>query len=92
MRPWFDLARRSLSSEHNNVRQWINRVRIVPATQPLIPPRVDAAAQQSIYEASTARPAITRHLSSAAHQGEDTVYTLNPLLAARYYLFNMHTT
>ena len=36
MNPWFDLARRSLSTQ-NNVRQWINRVRIVPATQPLIP-------------------------------------------------------
>ena len=49
MNPWFDLARRSLSSQ-NNVRQWINRVRIVPATQPLIPPVVDKAAQQAVYE------------------------------------------
>ena len=49
MNPWFDLARHSLSSQ-NNVRQWINRVRIVPATQPLIPPVVDKTAQQAIYE------------------------------------------
>jgi tRNA uridine 5-carboxymethylaminomethyl modification enzyme len=32
------------------VRQWINRVRIVPATQPLIPPIVEKTAQQAIYE------------------------------------------
>ena len=49
MNPWFDLARRSLSTQ-NNVRQWINRVRIVPATQPLIPPIVEKTAQQAIYE------------------------------------------
>lgn len=49
MGPWFDLAKRSLSTQ-NNVRQWINRVRIVPASQPLIPPVVDRAAQQAIYE------------------------------------------
>ena len=49
MMPWFDLAKRSLSTQ-NNVRQWINRVRIVPATQPLIPPIVDKHAQQAIYE------------------------------------------
>ncbi|MEC8057976.1 MAG: WYL domain-containing protein, partial [Pseudomonadota bacterium] len=49
MNPWFDLARRSLSTQ-NNVRQWINRVRIVPASQPLIPPLVDKHAQQAVYE------------------------------------------
>jgi hypothetical protein len=49
MNPWFDLARRSLSTQ-NNVRQWINRVRIVPASQPVIPPLVERHAQQAIYE------------------------------------------
>ncbi|MCP5933903.1 hypothetical protein NL369_27685, partial [Klebsiella pneumoniae] len=49
MNPWFDLARRSLSTQ-NNVRQWVNRVRIVPANQPVIPPMVERQAQQAIYE------------------------------------------
>lgn len=79
MRPWFDLARRSLSSEHNNVRQWINRVRIVPATQPLIPPTVDGEAQQSIYEALLQDRQLRVTYQARAHHGEDTVYTLNPL-------------
>lgn len=79
MRPWFDLARRSLSSEHNNVRQWVNRVRIVPATQPLIPPAVDAAAQQSIYEALLQDRQLRVSYRARTHQGEDKVYTLNPL-------------
>lgn len=79
MRPWFDLARRSLSSEHNNVRQWVNRVRIVPATQPLIPPSVDPAAQQSIYEALLQDRQLRVSYKARAHHGEDKVYTLNPL-------------
>ncbi|XID74200.1 helix-turn-helix transcriptional regulator [Alkanindiges sp. WGS2144] len=79
MRPWFDLARRSLSSEHNNVRQWINRVRIVPATQPLIPPPVDARAQQSIYEALLQDRQLRVSYKARTHQGEDKIYTLNPL-------------
>lgn len=83
MRPWFDLARRSLSSEHNNVRQWINRVRIVPATQPLIPPPVDAKAQQRIYEGLLQDRQLRVTYKARAHQGEDTVYTLNPLALAQ---------
>lgn len=79
MRPWFDLARRSLSSEHNNVRQWVNRVRIVPATQPLIPPSVDAAAQQSVYEALLQDKQLRVTYRARTRHGEDTIYTLNPL-------------
>lgn len=79
MRPWFDLARRSLSSEHNNVRQWINRVRIVPATQPLIPPTIDAKAQRHIYEALLQDKQLRVSYKARAHHGEDKVYTLNPL-------------
>jgi predicted DNA-binding transcriptional regulator YafY len=70
MNPWFDLARRSLSTQ-NNVRQWINRVRIVPATQPLIPPVVDRQAQQDkqlecIYQ-------------GRGQNSEEKTYILNPL-------------
>lgn len=76
MNPWFDLARRSLSSQ-NNVRQWINRVRIVPASQPLIPPTIDHHAQQIIYEGLLQDKQI-----ECVYQGrgrEEKSYVLNPL-------------
>lgn len=78
MNPWFDLARRNLSS-HNNVRQWINRVRIVPATQPLIPPVVERQAQQAIYEGLLQDKQVECVYRARGHQGEDRTYTLNPL-------------
>ena len=78
MNPWFDLARRSLSTQ-NNVRQWINRVRIVPASQPVIPPLVERQAQQSIYEGLLQDKQIECVYRSRGHQGEEKIYTLNPL-------------
>lgn len=78
MNPWFDLARRSLSTQ-NNVRQWINRVRIVPGNQPLIPPVVEKVAQQAIYEGLLQDKQIECIYRVRGPQGEDKVYTLNPL-------------
>ncbi|HJF27530.1 WYL domain-containing protein [Acinetobacter bohemicus] len=78
MNPWFDLARRSLSSQ-NNVRQWINRVRIVPATQPLIPPFVDKVAQQAIYEALLQDKQLECVYQGRGLQSEEKTYILNPL-------------
>ncbi|MEB3766340.1 WYL domain-containing protein [Acinetobacter sp. MD2] len=76
MTPWFDLARRSLSNQ-NNVRQWVNRVRIVPASQPLIPPTIQQDAQQVIYEGLLQDKQI-----DCIYQGrgrEEKTYSLNPL-------------
>ena len=78
MNPWFDLARRSLSTQ-NNVRQWINRVRIVPATQPLIPPVVDRNAQQAIYEGLLQDKQLECIYQSRSNSGEEKTYVLNPL-------------
>ena len=78
MNPWFDLARRSLSSQ-NNVRQWINRVRIVPATQPSIPPVVDKASQQAIYEGLLQDKQLECMYQGRGQQSEEKTYILNPL-------------
>ena len=78
MNPWFDLARRSLSTQ-NNVRQWINRVRIVPANQPLIPPVVERYAQQAIYEGLLQDKQIECVYRARGPLGEDRSYILNPL-------------
>ena len=77
MHPWFDLARRSLSSQ-NNVRQWINRVKIVPANQPLIPPVVIKTAQQAIYEGLLQDKQI-ECVYKARAAAEEKTYVLNPL-------------
>lgn len=78
MNPWFDLARRSLSTQ-NNVRQWINRVRIVPATQPLIPPLVDRQAQQAIYEGLLQDKQLECVYQGRFQNSEEKTYILNPL-------------
>lgn len=78
MNPWFDLARRSLSTQ-NNVRQWINRVRIVPATQPLIPPIVEKTAQQAIYEGLLQDKQLECVYQGLNQAVEAKTYTLNPL-------------
>ena len=78
MNPWFDLARRSLSTQ-NNVRQWINRVRIVPATQPLIPPVVDRQAQQAVYEGLLQDKQLECIYQGRGQNSEEKTYILNPL-------------
>jgi predicted DNA-binding transcriptional regulator YafY len=78
MNPWFDLARRSLSTQ-NNVRQWINRVRIVPASQPLIPPLVEKNAQQAIYEGLLQDKQLECVYHARTLGAEEKIYTLNPL-------------
>ncbi|WOE31813.1 MULTISPECIES: WYL domain-containing protein [unclassified Acinetobacter] len=78
MNPWFDLARRSLSTQ-NNVRQWINRVRIVPANQPLIPPVVDKQAQQAIYEGLLQDKQLECIYQPRTPEAEEKSYILNPL-------------
>ena len=78
MNPWFDLARHSLSTQ-NNVRQWINRVRIVPATQPLIPPLVEKNAQQAIYEGLLQDKQLECTYQGRGPASEEKTYILNPL-------------
>lgn len=78
MNPWFNLAKHSLSNE-NNVRQWLNRVRIVPATQPLIPPVLDKNVQTTIYEALLQDKQIECFYRAKTYQGEEKQYILNPL-------------
>lgn len=78
MNPWFDLARRSLSSQ-NHVRQWVDRVRIVPATQPLIPPIVDRFAQQAIYEGLLQDKQVECVYQGRTNANEEKRYILNPL-------------
>lgn len=79
MRPWFDLAHRSVSVEHSPMREWINRVRIIPPTQPLIPPAVDPKAQQAIYEALLQDRQLEVDYHPRGQPEQVKTYQLNPL-------------
>ena len=78
LRPWFDMARRSVNHADHQGRHWLDCVRIIPPTQPLIPPMVNRQAQQVIYEGLLANKQIKvsyqRRYDKVAAE-----YTLNPL-------------
>ncbi len=75
--PWFDLARRQLKNS-KVTHSWIDRVRIEPATQPLIAPHIDLESKDNIYHALfyqlQIKAAYTRGDKSQASE-----YTLNPI-------------
>lgn len=80
MRPWFDLARRSLSQDYLTLGNWPNRVRMIPPSQPLIPPPVNTQAQQAIYEALLRDQQIEAvYHRRGQHGDEASTYILNPL-------------
>lgn len=51
LRPWFDIARQQARQGVSPAHRWTDKVRIVPPTQPLIPPNIDADALHTIQEA-----------------------------------------
>ena len=75
--PWFDLARRQLKNS-KVTHSWIDRVRIEPATQPLIAPHIDLESKDNIYHALfyqlQIQASYTRSDKSQASE-----YTLNPI-------------
>lgn len=75
--PWFDLARRQLK-DSKITHNWLDRVRIEPATQPLIAPKICRKCKDSIYQAIFYERQITacytgRNKDMAAE------YCLNPI-------------
>ncbi|MGP4969566.1 helix-turn-helix transcriptional regulator [Psychrobacter aquimaris] len=75
--PWFDLARRQLKNS-KVTHSWIDRVRIEPATQPLIAPHIDLVSKDNIYHALfyqlQIKASYTRSNKSQASE-----YLLNPI-------------
>lgn len=51
LRPWFDAARQQIKQGTAPAHRWTDKVRIVPPTQPLIPPAIDREALHTIQEA-----------------------------------------
>jgi len=53
LQPYFNAARQHLSGipKSERARSWLNKVRTVPPSQPLLPPNIKPAVQQTVYEA-----------------------------------------
>ena len=75
--PWFDLARRQLKNS-KVTHSWIDRVRIEPATQPLIAPHIDLESKDNIYHALFYQLQI-QACYTRSNKSEAQEYTLNPV-------------
>lgn len=78
LRPWFDNARSKVRDGDSNVHRWADKVRIVPATQPLIPPSIDAKVLHSVQEALLMEQRINSVYQSRSRK-EALSLELNPL-------------
>ncbi len=75
--PWFDLARRQLKNS-KVTHSWIDRVRIEPATQPLIAPAIDLESKDNIYHALFYQQQIKASYTRS-NKSEASEYLLNPI-------------
>ncbi|SNT69516.1 helix-turn-helix transcriptional regulator [Psychrobacter sp. LV10R520-6] len=75
--PWFDLARRQLKNS-KVTHSWIDRVRIEPATQPLIAPHIDLDSKDNIYHALFYQLQI-RACYTRSNKSQASEYVLNPI-------------
>ena len=75
--PWFDLERRQLKNS-KVTHSWIDRVRIEPATQPLIAPDIDLDSKDNIYHALFYQLQINA-CYTRSNKSEASEYTLNPI-------------
>jgi len=75
--PWFDLARRQLKNS-KVTHSWIDRVRIEPATQPLIAPHIDLDSKDNIYHALFYQLQI-KACYTRSDKSKSSEYTLNPI-------------
>ena len=75
--PWFDLARRQLKNS-KVTHSWIDRVRIEPATQPLIAPHIDLDSKDNIYHALFYQLQI-KACYTRSNKSQASEYILNPI-------------
>lgn len=78
--PYFKAARQHLSAipQAERTRSWLNKVRTVPPTQPLLPPVIKPAVQQIVHEALLAdRQLDIKYLKLG--QSEAVEYRIHPL-------------
>ena len=80
LRPYFKSARERLNSESSPhpTRSWLDKIRSIPATQPLIPPQVDAEVHRVVTDALLKeRQLDIAYRKKGQQQAEN--YTIHPL-------------
>lgn len=84
LQPYFKAARQHLSAipQNERARSWLNKVRTVPPSQPLLPPNVKPAVQHTVYEALLADKQLEIEYLK---RGEDKAvkYRIHPLAAVQ---------
>ncbi|MDX8379926.1 MAG: WYL domain-containing protein [Gallionella sp.] len=82
LEPYFSAARQHLDNTPKNepAQAWLNKVRTVPESQPLLPPNIKPDVQQIVYEALLAdRQLLIKYLSRRKKTA--TEYRIHPLAA-----------
>ena len=84
LQPYFKAAKQHLSNipQNERARSWLNKVRTVPPSQPLLPPTIKPAMQHIVYEALLADKQLeVKYLK----RGEDKAveYRIHPLAAVQ---------
>lgn len=82
LEPYFSAARQHLDNapQSEHARSWLNKVRTVPASQPLLPPSIKPAVQQVVYEALLADRQLTiKYLSRGKKAAAE--YRIHPVAA-----------
>ena len=84
LQPYFAAARRHLSDipQSERARSWLDKVRTVPTSQPLLPPSVKSDVQSVVYEALLADKQLA---ITYLKRGEDVItkYRIHPLAAVQ---------
>ena len=82
LQPYFDAAKQHLDNnpQGDHARSWLNKVRTVPPSQPLLPPAIKPAVQKIVYEALLAdRQLSIKYLKR--DQTKAVEYRIHPLAA-----------
>lgn len=84
LQPYFNAAKQHLSSipQSERARSWLNKVRTVPPSQPLLPPSIKPAVQQTVYEALLAdRQLEIKYLKRGQEKAVE--YRIHPIAAVQ---------
>ncbi len=84
LQPYFKAAKQQLSGipQNERARSWLNKVRTVPPSQPLLPPSVKPAVQHTVYEALLADKQLEiKYLRRGENKAVE--YRIHPLAAVQ---------
>lgn len=82
LQPYFNAAKQHLSNipQCERTRSWLNKIRTVSPSQPLLPPNIKPAVQQTVYEALLADRQLEIKYLKRGHE-KAVEYRIHPLAA-----------